>query len=87
MLILLQIIPASYQNEAKLIEIRDLDPAMIPGSPEDIRLPVPPSGLVSPMSGIGSPALGLNTPSEPADPLVRAKPVIVVKEEHPLSKD
>lgn len=42
MLILHQIIPASYQNEAKLIEIRDLDPAMIPGSPEDIRLPVPP---------------------------------------------
>ncbi|KAF8859652.1 bifunctional 6-phosphofructo-2-kinase/fructose-2,6-bisphosphate 2-phosphatase [Acephala macrosclerotiorum] len=84
---IIEIIPASYQNEAKLIEIRDLDPAMIPGSPEDIRLPVPPSGMVSPMSGIGTPALGLGTPFEPADPPARAKPVIVVKEEHPLSKD
>ncbi len=33
---------------------------MIPGSPEDIKIPVPPSGFVSPMSGIG-------TPVEPAN--------------------
>jgi hypothetical protein len=34
---------------------------MIPGSPEDIKIPVPPSGMVSPMSGLG-------TPAEPASP-------------------
>jgi hypothetical protein len=54
-----KIIPASYQNEAKRIVIPDLPPEMVPGSPEDIRIPVPPSGVVSPLSGIG-------TPSEPA---------------------
>ncbi len=84
----IQIIPASYQNEAKLIEIRDLNPDMIPGSPEDIRLPVPPSGMVSPLSGLGTPAMGINTPSEPADASMLApKPIRIVKEEHPLSKD
>lgn len=87
-----QIIPASYQNEAKLIEIRDLNPDMIPGSPEDIRLPVPPSGMtsgmISPLSGMGTPALSLDAPSEQANPLlVPMKPIRVVKEEHPLSKD
>jgi hypothetical protein len=33
----LQIIPASYQNEAKRIFIPDLAPELIPGSPEDIK--------------------------------------------------
>lgn len=45
------------------------------------------SGMVSPMSGIGTPAMGLSTPSEPFDPPTRVKPTVVVKEEHPLSKD
>lgn len=53
-----QIIPASYQNEAKRIHIEGLAPEIIPGSPEDIRIPVPPSGIQSPFSGIGTPALG-----------------------------
>ncbi len=56
-----QIIPASYQNEAKRIHIPGLPNEMIPGSPEDIRIPVPTSGVVSPLSG-------LSTPTEPANP-------------------
>ena len=61
---------------------------MIPGSPEDIRLPVPPSGMVSPLSGMGTPAMGLNTPSEQMTlPITPMKPIRIVKEEHPLSKD
>lgn len=59
---------------------------MIPGSPEDIRLPVPPSGVVSPFPGLGAPAMGSNTPTDPASS-IPFKPVRIVKEEHPLSKD
>lgn len=43
---------------------------MVPGSPEDIQMPVPPSGAVSPMN-IGTPAQadsGTATPN-PAQPL------------------
>lgn len=70
-----EIIPASYQNEAKRIHIPDLAPEMIPGSPEDIRIPVPPSGTLSPMSGLG-------TPAEPANPIPKTTDRV-----HPLSKD
>jgi hypothetical protein len=36
---------------------------MIPASPEDIQIPVPPSGIVTPMpGGIGSPKNGAVTP-------------------------
>ncbi|KAL2163100.1 hypothetical protein VTH06DRAFT_6936 [Thermothelomyces fergusii] len=38
---IIEIIPAAYQNEAKRIHIPGLDPRTIPGSPEDIRIPVP----------------------------------------------
>jgi len=44
--------------------IPDLSPDMIPGSPEDIKIPVPPSGTLSPMSGIG-------TPAEPVNPVTK----------------
>ncbi|RAL60922.1 hypothetical protein DID88_010247 [Monilinia fructigena] len=37
---IIEIIPASYQNEAKRIHIEGLAPEIIPGSPEDIRIPV-----------------------------------------------
>ncbi|KAH6684157.1 6-phosphofructo-2-kinase/fructose-2, 6-biphosphatase-like protein 2 [Halenospora varia] len=57
---IIEIIPASYQNEAKRIVIPDIEPNIIPGSPEDIRIPVAPSGFVSPMSGSG-----IGTPAEP----------------------
>ncbi|RDL35034.1 Phosphoglycerate mutase-like protein [Venustampulla echinocandica] len=61
---IIEILPASYQNEAKRIKIPGVAPALIPGSPEDIRIPVPPSGFVSPLSGMGTPAMlsGIATP-------------------------
>ena len=78
---IIEIIPASYNNEASRIKIPDLPKEMIPGSPEDIKIPVPPSGSITPMgldtppkSGInsprqatGSPLNGLATPLEPGD--------------------
>lgn len=41
---------------------------MIPASPEDIQIPVPPSGAVSPFPGIGTPNVnsGTATPEQPA---------------------
>ncbi|EHL01648.1 putative 6-phosphofructo-2-kinase/fructose-2,6-biphosphatase [Glarea lozoyensis 74030] len=64
---IIEIIPASYQNEAKRIIIPGVADKIIPGSPEDIRIPVPPSGFVSPLSGMGTPAMhsGIGTPAEP----------------------
>ena len=61
---IIEIIPASYNNSAKRIYIPDLPQKLIPGSPEDINIPVPPSGQVSPFSGIGTPAgpSGAQTP-------------------------
>ena len=59
--LLLQIIPASYQNEAKQIQIPDLPEELIPGSPEGLAMPAPPSGFATPSglgSAIGSPRLG-----------------------------
>lgn len=58
---IIEIIPAAYQNEAKRIHIPGLDPKMVPGSPEDIRIPVPsmpPSGQMSPIAGLSTPAEG-----------------------------
>jgi len=49
-----QIIPASYNNEAKRIKIPDLPPEMVPASPEGIKAPAPPSGFVTPVPGLGS---------------------------------
>lgn len=60
---IIEIIPASYNNEANRIHIPDLPPNIIPDSPEDIRIPVPPSGICTPFSGIGSPA-GTASPSD-----------------------
>ncbi|OJD15321.1 hypothetical protein AJ78_04405 [Emergomyces pasteurianus Ep9510] len=48
---IIEIIPASYNNKAKRIHIPDLPPEIIPASPEDLKIPVPPSGVVSPMPG------------------------------------
>lgn len=52
---IIEIIPASYNNSAKRIHIPGLPQKLVPGSPEDIQIPVPPSGAVSPFSGIGTP--------------------------------
>ena len=70
MLIAVQIIPASYNNEAKRVKIPDLPPEIIPASPEGIKAPAPPSGFVTPIPGLGSglasPASGPGTPEPPA---------------------
>ncbi|WEW61886.1 Elongator subunit elp2 [Emydomyces testavorans] len=70
---IIEIIPASYNNEAKRIHIPDLPPEIIPGSPQDIKIPVPPSGAVSPMpdgpggslTRGGTPQSGFRTPRDP----------------------
>ncbi|PMD49232.1 bifunctional 6-phosphofructo-2-kinase/fructose-2,6-bisphosphate 2-phosphatase [Hyaloscypha bicolor E] len=82
---IIEIIPASYQNEAKRIKIPNVHIDMIPGSPEDIRIPVPPSGFISPLSGLG-------TPAEPATPMSKVVPPSLLippgeKPQNPLSRD
>lgn len=70
---IIEIIPAAYQNEAKQIHVTGLDPKCVPGSPEDIRIPVasgPPSGNLTPIPGMSSPAEMEEPPARP--------PVIVV---------
>ncbi|KAJ5873571.1 uncharacterized protein N7473_013444 [Penicillium subrubescens] len=59
---IIEIIPESYQNEARRIHIPDLPEEIIPASPEDLKIPVPPSGFVSPIQGLGSPMDGAATP-------------------------
>lgn len=44
---IIEIIPASYNNEATRIMIPGIDDIMIPASPEDIKIPVPPSGTIT----------------------------------------
>lgn len=75
---IIEIIPAAYQNEAKRIHIPGLDPKTIPGSPEDIRIPVPndTSGQLPPIPGMnGSPE-----PNEAAQPRPPEKIVNNTKE-------
>lgn len=77
---MLQIIPASYNNEAKRIKIPDLPPEIVPASPEGIKAPAPPSGFATPIPGFGSglasplgPRSGLASPgSGPGTPEPRA---------------
>ncbi|CAD6572445.1 MAG: hypothetical protein ASARMPREDX12_005224 [Alectoria sarmentosa] len=70
---IIEIIPASYNNEATRIKIPGLPEKLVPSSPEDIRIPVPPSGSVTPMgldtpkTGTSSPRNGLSTTSEPGE--------------------
>ncbi|KAH9845092.1 6-phosphofructo-2-kinase/fructose-2,6-bisphosphatase like protein [Teratosphaeria destructans] len=56
---IIEIIPASYTNRAQRIHIDGLPPRLVPGSPEDISIPVPPSnipsGAATPMSSIETP--------------------------------
>lgn len=49
----IQIVPASYSNLAKRIHIPDVPEHAVPGSPEDLKIPVAPSGTMSPMAGLG----------------------------------
>ena len=50
----IEIIPASYNNKATRITVPGLPEETIPGSPEDIRIPVPPSGTMTPIN-LGDP--------------------------------
>ncbi|KAF2084626.1 6-phosphofructo-2-kinase/fructose-2,6-bisphosphatase-like protein [Saccharata proteae CBS 121410] len=64
---IIEIIPASYNNEAKRIHIPGLPPKIVPASPEDLQIPVPPSGTVSPFPGVSTPTRtrsGTITPQE-----------------------
>lgn len=56
---IIEIIPASYNNEAKRIKIHDLPASIIPASPEGPQAAAPPSGFVTPRPGLGS---GLSSP-------------------------
>jgi 6-phosphofructo-2-kinase / fructose-2,6-biphosphatase 4 len=60
----LQVIPASYNNEAKRIQISDVPSSMVPDSPDDIRIPVVMSGVVSPLTGLSTPIMNPNTPPQ-----------------------
>ena len=61
---IIEIIPASYNNSSKRIHIPDLEPKLVPGSPQDIQIPVPASGTGTPFSGIGTPAERAHTPED-----------------------
>ncbi|KAL8967740.1 MAG: hypothetical protein Q9197_005262 [Variospora fuerteventurae] len=62
---IIEIMPASYNNEATRIPIPDLPTEIIPSSPEDLKIPVPPSeapsGTATPLA-LGSPGTGPGTP-------------------------
>ena len=49
---IIEIIPASYNNEATRIAIPGIEEVLIPPSPEDIKIPVPPSGTITPSTCI-----------------------------------
>lgn len=66
---IIEIIPAAYQNEAKRIHVPGVDPKMVPGSPEDIRIPVPGSPDSSSIAGgLGSPAVPMDLPTTSRPP-------------------
>ncbi|KAE9968893.1 hypothetical protein BLS_005627 [Venturia inaequalis] len=70
---IIEIIPSSYNNVAKRIHIPNLPANMVPGSPEDLKMPNPPSGTMSPMppidSGTTTPVVGVSVPAQPNQPL------------------
>jgi 6-phosphofructo-2-kinase/fructose-2,6-biphosphatase 4 len=74
-----KIIPSSYNNVAKRIHIPDLPDHVVPGSPEDLKMPVAPSGTVSPAPGLGTPQISLTgTPaggSGSGTPIIGAQPL------------
>ena len=84
---IIEIIPAAYQNEAKRIHIPGLDPKIIPGSPQDIKIPVPggtpiPSRQMTPIgSGLGSPAEPVERPIEKVINMSKEKIVDKVDDE------
>lgn len=91
---IIEIIPAAYQNEARRIHIPGLDPEMIPGSPDGMKLlaagsSVPPSlpasGQMTPLAGVVATAAGMmasgNTSAgaaAPAETLLERPPEKVI---------
>lgn len=84
-----QIIPASYNNEAKRIKIPGLPAEIIPASPDGIKVPAPPSGFATPIPGLGSglaspgsgpgtpdPSSGYKTPADAEDLTLRMHDVV-----------
>ncbi|KAL6719591.1 hypothetical protein ACLMJK_001511 [Lecanora helva] len=63
---IIEIIPASYNNEATRITIPGIEDIIIPASPEDIKIPVPPSGTITPM-GLNTPKIGQSSPRAPTE--------------------
>ncbi|KAF2140489.1 uncharacterized protein K452DRAFT_327366 [Aplosporella prunicola CBS 121167] len=63
---IIEIIPASYNNEAKRIHITGLPQNIVPASPEDISIPVPTTatGVMSPSVNLGTPALNVKDADE-----------------------
>ena len=63
---IIEIVPASYNNEATRILIPDLDEDIVPPSPEHghVRTPAP-SGMASPLNGLGTPRA--NTPDNSSE--------------------
>jgi 6-phosphofructo-2-kinase/fructose-2,6-biphosphatase 4 len=79
---IIEIIPAAYQNEAKRIHIPGLDPRTIPGSPEDIRIPVPIdlSAQLPPIPGMDNPEPAETPVARPPEKIVNhAKDVLTDK--------
>ncbi|KAL2207479.1 bifunctional 6-phosphofructo-2-kinase/fructose-2,6-bisphosphate 2-phosphatase [Sarocladium strictum] len=90
---IIEIIPAAYQNEAKRVHVPGLDPRILPGSPDDIKIPLtvgsaPASGQVSGMAsgqlspipgGIGSPAEPIPETKPPEKVINTAKDMVADK--------
>jgi 6-phosphofructo-2-kinase/fructose-2,6-biphosphatase 4 len=72
-----QIVPASYNNEARRIHISGIPAQIVPDSPEDLKHPVAPSGAVTPFSGIGTPQ-GTSTPETNEDGMAKPLPMVNV---------
>ncbi|KAI9149236.1 putative 6-phosphofructo-2-kinase/fructose-2,6-bisphosphatase [Paramyrothecium foliicola] len=65
---IIEIIPAAYQNEAKRVPIPGLDPNLVPGSPDGVKILVP--GGSAPASGQLSPVpAGVASPVDPVERL------------------
>lgn len=62
---IIEILPASYENIAKRIHIPGLPNHMLPTSPEDLDIPIPPSGELTPFQGLGTPQVGTPAISTP----------------------
>ena len=62
---IIEIIPASYNNIHKRIRIPGVPKHILPSSPEDISIPVPRSGAVSPFSGLGTPQMSQSADRTP----------------------